>query len=458
MGSVFAGLAATAYAGKAPVFTTAGRKQHWLTDLQGRQLLPHGFVTLTGDEKGSLHYTRGDYQRMATLGANFQAIRIFLGKLGGWPGFKLDNAYLEQLDEMVSLGKQAGMQSIFKLTVYDIHPFGKAQWTQLWTDPATQKLLVGAWRVLFQHFKSEPAVLGYDLVNEPVRGNIESNQVFVRDHLVPVYRKLIDVLREISPEKWALYQPPLLEPRKPGEFPFGRMDIPIERTKIAYSPHYYGSDPALAIKRYIPEADLSEAAFFMGEYGNATPEADDFSLEKQWAYQKVLITTVTAFDQHALGAIKPWFCGTRFRIGRQKSTWAVLRGKFISGAPERKYVMDVITRPLPLVIAGRAHRYSFNFATREFEMNFVPDAAKGESEIYIPLERHFPDYFRLIYSRGLTLAYDVSAPTGLRVIRNLNNLDASAYRWHPTRRRLLVRQWDKGTGEATLRIVPGLRD
>jgi hypothetical protein len=395
---------------------------------------------------------------MAALGANFQVVQIYLGKIGGWPGHKMDPAYLDQIGEMVTLGKQVGMQSIVKLTIYDIYPFGPAQWTQFWTDAATQKLLEEAWRAVFQHFQNEPAVLGYDLVNEPIRGNIESNEVFVHDYLVPTYRRLIDVLREISPEKWALYEPPLLEPRQPNEFAFGRMDVPIDRARIAYSPHYYGHEPALAIERYLPEAALSQAALLMGEHGNPTTEAEDGDLEKQWAYQKVFIATVTAFDRHALGALRAFFCGTRFYIGPQKATWAVLEGKSDAGGPERKFVMDGLARPLPLVMAGQALSYNFNFATREFEMEFAPDSSKGASEIYVPLDRHFPDGFRLIYSRGLTLAYDPSAPSGFRVVTNLNKLDASAFRWEPSSRHIVVREWDRGTGTATLKIVPGLGD
>jgi endoglycosylceramidase len=464
MCGVVAGLAARAYPSGAPVFSApADSKQRWLTDAGGRQLLPHGFVTLTGDAAGVIRYKLEDYERMAALGANFQVIRIFLGKVGGWPGYKLDEAYIEQVGQMITLGRQAGMQTFLKLAVYDIAPFGKEQWQRFWTDLAVQELLVRAWRAIFEHFKDEPALLGYDLVNEPIRGDIESNEVFVRDHLVPCYRKLIDVLHEISPEKWALYQPPYEPPYiaspTPGRIPFGRMEIPIERTKIAYSPHCYGQDPAAFVKRYLTEAELSEAALFIGEHGNIIPESLDGNLDYQWAYQKVLIATVSEFDRHALGAIKPWFCGTRFRLGRGKATWALLRGKSGASGPERKFVMDVLARPVPLVMAGQVRSYSFNFATREFEMDFVPDSSKGASEIYVPLERHFPDGFRLIYSRGLTLAYDpFSEIPGLRVVQNANQLDASNFQLQPARGRILVTEWDKGTGEATLKIVPGVRD
>lgn len=73
--------------------------------------------------------------------------------------------------------------------------------------------------------------------------------------------------------------------------------------------------------------------------------------------------------------------------------------------------------------------FGFDFATRHFEMKFTPDSAKGESEIFVPRERHFPDGFRVVHGKGLTLVYDPSAASGFRVIANPNQLDATVYRW-----------------------------
>ena len=51
---------------------------------------------------------------------------------------------------------------------------------------------------------------------------------------------------------------------------------------------------------------------------------------------------------------------------------------------------DVIARPRPLVVAGEVKSFGFDFAARTFEMTFIPDSAKGESEIFVPIDRHFP--------------------------------------------------------------------
>ena len=426
-----------------------------LLDSQGRHYFPHGFVTLTGDTQGDVEYTPGDYRRMAELGANFQVIRIFFGKIGAWPGYDPDPRYLARVASMVDMGKQVGISSVLKLTVYDVPGFSHANWTELWrNDDNRQQRLIQAWERVFRRFKDEPAVLGYDLINEPIRGEIASNDVFVRDYLVPIYRRIVDALHAISPGKWALYQPPLLEPRQPWDFPFGRFEVPLERRNAVFAPHYYGPSAETAVDRYRREAALSDAPLLLAEHGDATTPDADNNLERQQAYVRRFTDTVTHFDRHALGGVKPWFCGSRV-VTKGGATWAVFAGKSHADGAERKYVLDVVARPKPHYIAGKVERYEFNFASREFQMVFTPDPATGESALYIPLARHYPDGFRLIYSRGVTLAYDPGTKAGLRVIENKAGLDVSAWRWENSRSRIVIPKWDSGTGSATLRILPG---
>ncbi|MCL4401921.1 MAG: cellulase family glycosylhydrolase [Acidobacteria bacterium] len=429
-------------------------QQPALLDGEGRQFFPQGFVTLTGDAQGDLQYTPEDYQHMARLGANVQVIRLFFGKIGAWPGYEPDPAYLQQVSHMVEMGKRAGIGSLFKLTVYDVKGFNHASWSQLWRDEGgRQARLIQAWRRVFEHFKSDPGVLGYDLINEPIRGDIADNEVFVRDYLFPLYRRIIDALHEISPGKWALFQPPLLEPRQSWDFPFGRVEVPLGRKNVVYAPHYYGPSPATAVDRYTREAALSGAPLMIAEHGDATAPDMDRNLERQQAYVRNFVETVTLFDRHALGGVKPWFCGTRV-ITKSGATWAAFKGKSHAGGAERKYVLDVVARPKPHVVAGQVGRYEFNFASREFQLVLTPDAGKGASEIYVPVDRHYPDGFHLVYSRGLTLALR-PGETALKVLQNPGGLDAAAWSWNPANQTLTVRRWDAGSGEATLRILPG---
>jgi len=110
---------------------------------------------------------------------------------------------------------------------------------------------------------------------------------------------------------------------------------------------------------------------------------------------------------------------------------------------------------MPLFIAGRIETFNFSFATRQFQMKFNADLGKGESEIFVPRERYFPDGFRLIQSNGVTLAYGGST---VRVVTNPNKLDVSGYRWDEARNRIVIRRWAADAGPMVLKIVPGGRD
>lgn len=52
-------------------------------DAQGREVIPGGFVTITQDRLGDIHYTQDDYRRTVRMGANFVVIRVMLGRIGG---------------------------------------------------------------------------------------------------------------------------------------------------------------------------------------------------------------------------------------------------------------------------------------------------------------------------------------------------------------------------------------
>lgn len=419
---------------------------------------------------------------MALAGANFQVIRLFLGRLGGVPGRTLDPKYLEQLDEMVEFGKQAGMKTAFKMTVYDVNPskeagFKQQDWIDLYLNrDGRQEIFVNAWRRIFERYKDNPAVFGYDLVNEPcaTEGSkqiweaeplFKDSGTFQRDYFVPFYRKLIDELHRISPAgKWALFQPYHVPPpvHRATGFPCLPLSEPLQREGIVFAPHYYNDDPALALKRYTEDANLNVAPMMFGEYGKATVAETDCDLAVQQAYTKVLIDTVTEFDKHVLGCVKAWWCGSRVFNRALKTkptavTWALFYGDSPLGSAERKYIMDVIVRPRPLVIAGDVKTFHFDFATRTFEMRFVPDSSKGVSKIFVPASRHFPDGFRILCD-GLILAFAPESTTGFKVVTDSATVPASAFHWDADRNRVLVDNWGAASGETTFKIVPGLHD
>lgn len=65
---------------------------------------------------------------------------------------------------------------------------------ELFTDPCNQDILIEMWRLLASKFRDEPAIGGYDLLNEPITK--WNNQYYPQ--LLPLYRRLIQAIREID--------------------------------------------------------------------------------------------------------------------------------------------------------------------------------------------------------------------------------------------------------------------
>ena len=100
-------------------FSISAQIRHGLRDENGRHEIARGFVVVTNNT----FFTPDDYSRMVRLGANYQVIRLELGKLSTFPGARLDDNYVEKLDSLVQLGKQVGIKSVFKMTTYGVRSF-----------------------------------------------------------------------------------------------------------------------------------------------------------------------------------------------------------------------------------------------------------------------------------------------------------------------------------------------
>lgn len=56
-----------------------------------------------------------------------------------------------------------------------------------------QEALINGWKAIWEHYKNEPDILGYDLMNKPSIEDLGVNaEVFDRDYLIPFYQKVIE--------------------------------------------------------------------------------------------------------------------------------------------------------------------------------------------------------------------------------------------------------------------------
>ncbi len=437
--------------------------ERFIPDAQGRELVPGGYVAITEDRKGVIRYTADDYRRMVRMGANFQVIRLSLGRLGGWPGATADPAYPAQLDDMVRMGREAGLKTIFKLVVYGIKGFDTGQWDALWNNTnGSQDALLEAWRKIWIRYKDDTSVFGYDLLNEPQRGLEPDEQRCVREHLLPTLRRLADAMRSVSPDKWALYQP-LFRDKGNGVGPFTPMQEPLGRDRVIYAPHMYTTDMKTmreTLDRYEHEAALSKAPLLLAEWGPSVALTVDSNREKQAIYTKAYQATAADLDRRGIGGIKAWFCGSRSPLENKKSktkyTWAIFSDTDPVGKIERKYLVDPLARPRPLVVAGRLDAYGFNFATRTLEISLQPDATLGGTEVFVSADRYYPAGFRVEIGEGLVMALK-PGDKQLGIVKSADESDrrqARWIRWDAEKLHLIIEKWVETTPQLAMKILP----
>ncbi|TAN36697.1 MAG: hypothetical protein EPN23_07765 [Verrucomicrobia bacterium] len=102
-----------------------------------------------------------------------------------------------------------------------------------------------------------------------------------------------------------------------------------------------------------------------------------------------------------------------------------------------------------LVVAGVVKSFPFDFATRVFELRFVPDLSKGESEIFVPTKRHFPDGCRRL-DNGMVPAFAPASTSGFHVSTNPHKMPATGFRWDGPRNRVVVGDRGPAAGAAML--------
>jgi len=182
--------------------------------------------------------------------------------VGSDEGFKI-------LDPIVAACRENGLWVIF-----DLHcaPGGQTgtniddSWGYPWLyeDEAAQRSTVDFWARIAQHYSEEPAVLGYDLLNEanPQFPNTPKYNPVV----AALYKRMIATIRQVDRNHIIVLGGVQWDTN------FTIFDSRFD-SKVMYSFHVYGITPSEAtIKPYVDFADQNDAPLFMGESGENTDE------------------------------------------------------------------------------------------------------------------------------------------------------------------------------------------
>jgi endoglycosylceramidase len=380
-----------------------------LIDADGRQIILHG-ANFMGLEVGWHNHTLADYRRMASWGFNVVRVPIGWSQLEPAPGV-WDESYLADLvAPAVGYAREAGIGILL-----DMHQYwwcgayggeGMPDWTcdafadlgfpmnylagsdDFWNHPEYLDDYVEAWDRVSNYFAGDPAILGYDLFNEPAAGLRSPTWSCENSLFHPLYERLIGVIRANDPAPLIFVEPSVTHL---GGLPVTLDRLPYER--VVYEPHlypfeilkpergYHFTDRAIEwfLSKNQRESIHMGAAAWMGEVGlaSAANRAEEYVRD-----------TMRLFDQHLMGW--GWWA-----YGFDDDSMGLLDGQ----GREKEVFMRHLVRPYPRVTAGRLRAYSFDPDTVEFTMAFENAPGLPPSvEIFVPTARHFTGGFAVTSS------------------------------------------------------------
>lgn len=134
----------------------------------------------------------------------------------------------------------------------------------LYNSPQEQEHLIAIWRRLAAHYRDEPTVLGYDLLNEPIPHYPKLAPL--NSLLEPLYKKLSEEIRKIDTNHI------LFLGGAQWDSNFSVFGKPFD-ANVAYTFHKYWTAPdESVIRQYIDFREQYDVPVWMGESGENTDE------------------------------------------------------------------------------------------------------------------------------------------------------------------------------------------
>lgn len=403
-----------------------------LVDQQGRTLLLRG-PNLSNSNKrpdatGKFIPDWIDGEVFADIAARgFNSVRFLLvwEAIEPEPGV-YDEAYLDRVEEIVHMAEAHGIylildmhQDLFSRAyggdgapawvlpdwpipyepwspwfINYIRPVVLLAFDRLWRDRDDVQLRFReCWAAVARRFRDEPAVVGYDLLNEPYPGTwLLTPDRFDREALGPFCASLIERIRAEDPESLIFFEPSALRTNVLAPFGFPSA-LPADLGEgLVFAPHFY--DPLVTLTHrwnggsarlenaaddLVAEAERLGSALWVGEWN-----VWEYSVEGGEAY---LETQLRIFDERAAS----W------------SFWEYNLDDggcpFTPGSPN-VWMAEALDRPYPRRTAGTIEALSFDTVTGELLLQ--ADSVSGvdaPSEIYLP-ERVYGEDFQVEVSDG----------------------------------------------------------
>ena len=292
-----------------------------------------------------------------------------------------------------------------------MQPAVQNAWEHLYEDEDLRQFQIRAWLHVVDRVKDHPALLGYDLLNEPFGKLREGEDLFTAaarvesTQMTPMYQRLTDAISAVDPDHWVFFEPPNLAslgvPTSLGE---------VTGPKVALYPHMYDSnvetggytggevsyDPAFftrwsdAIATY---TDKYPIPMMVGEWGLTRPEDPGMDL--------FVADSLATLDRRTSGwSVFNWCRGDGYCP--------------IDADGNDRDGMGQIFQPYARAIAGAPTSSVWDPATNALVVKYRDNAATGPTEIFLPETRAYPDGWKVLTSApDGTWTWDFDAETGV---------------------------------------------
>ncbi len=406
-----------------------GHHGRWLTDSEGRVLLPHGinyvvkqppFDPLNGFNAADASFLADHGFRAVRLGVLFDALMPEPGKI--------DTTYLHQIAQTVDLLAHDHIYVLLDMhqdeygpvtggdgfpawatftdgaanpelafpNGYFKSPAVQTVWANFWADRkgpggvGLQERYIAALVALANTFKESTSVLGYDIMNEPWPGadyaSCESDTGcpgLERRLLAPFYTKAARAIRAIDPHHLIFVEPFLTFDYEGG-------------TSLAA----FGSPAnALSFHPYVPQfpGQTAKAVALSSMNGDALL-ATEFGATSN-------TRTINQFLDGLDSQLIPW-------LFWDFSVIAPKQGSSGETGAQASAALGALARPYPYAVAGIPVSYSFDSTSRAFKLSYTSHRLNGQpfpkatvTEVITP---------KITYPHGYSAIVDGATVTSLR--------------------------------------------
>lgn len=396
----------------------------YVTDDQGRALILHGFnasSSAKGTPDALPELKESDVeQEYQDMGTNFVRFLLQWRAVEPQPGV-YDMKYLDKVAERVQWYAKRGYHVMLDMhqdlwgnaitpkgdagngapawaTHLDGLPVATDQWTwemyylepgvirafdHFWDTtgdhPDLMDRYAKAWKAVAAKFKDDPAVIGYDLMNEPWGGSVQGAP-FESGPLATLYRRSIAEIRSVDADNWIFVEPQAVGVNWGQQSALPSFADPRDgRPRIGFAPHVYplpldlGDDYTADSKEWtdrtlgwwrdniLRTAERIQGPVILGEFGLDTTRPGATDLVKRM---------VELSDEMGLAGRAYW--------SRDPGSWGPYDDKGKAGPLVAAY-----DRPYPRAIGGQPRKIAYDEKTRTLSVVFDANET-GATEIYLP--------------------------------------------------------------------------